>query len=348
MVCREDLRERRGGGLKTVPSPDVMPMERDGPEALECMPLGKKPSGCTHWDTRASAGQGPQGNVRLSYISENQLIMRLLFTLAIALLHCMAFGQITLEHTYPNAGYWSSYSQLMMVDLEVSGMSYVQIDRATKEIKLYHLDHTLFKTVSYSAAPQPPYPYMIYIMYISEHLFDQDEGLEYMYVDPLFQGDYLTQVYNEDGSLLLDEPGAYPMVLSTSPTQQLPIYNTDEGTKLILSHRDSTARVYSLGGTLSVGLSTAANGQLQEFTNTAKLFPNPTSSLIHFTLASALQQEAELTISDNAGRVVKTVSIARGTSQVAQDVSDLPDGLYLYRLMNNGTRLTSGTFVRTQ
>ena len=272
-------------------------------------------------------------------------IMRSLITLAITLLPVMAFSQITLEHTYPNAGYWASYGQLMMVNLEVSGMSYVQIDRATKEIKLYHLDHTLFKTVSYSAAPQPPYPGMIYIMYISEHLFDLDDGLEFMYVDG-YPGNYLTRVYNEDGSLLLDVPGSDPLVLLTTPTQQLPIYNTDEGTKLILSLTDSTARVYSLGGTLSEGIAEAATGQLQQFTSTSRAFPNPAGSLVQFALASTLQHDGELTITDAAGRVIRTVAVVRGTAQVSQDVSDLPDGAYLYRLTSGGTPLTSGTFVR--
>lgn len=270
--------------------------------------------------------------------------MKLLFTLAITLLHCMVFGQITLEHTYPNSGYFFSYGQLMMVDLEVSGMSYVEIDRVNKEIKLYHLDHTLFKTVSFAAAT-PPWPnFGVTIMYISEHLFDQDDDLEFMYVLDLPK---LTQVYNEDGSLLLDEPDAVPYVRQTIHNQQYPIYNTDDGTKLILSHADSTARVYTLGGTLTVAMATSWNEQFQQLAEN-RAFPNPTSSQINFALASTLQQNGELIITDVAGGVVKTVSIAQGTSQVTQDVSDLPDGAYLYRLTSGGIQLTSGTFVRAQ
>lgn len=143
----------------------------------------------------------------------------------------------------------------MMVDLEASGMSYVEVDRANKEIKLYHLDHSLFKTVSYANVPLPANPITtVYLMYISEHLFDQDDGLEFMYLDPT-PGTYLTQVYNEDGSLLLDEPGSQPLVLATVHNQQYPIYNTDQGTKLILSHTDGTARVYSLGAFPNIGSS---------------------------------------------------------------------------------------------
>lgn len=278
------------------------------------------------------------------YISGNPFTMRTTITIVIAFMHCMAFGQITLEHTYPNAGYFFSYGQLMMVDLEVSGMSYVEIDRANKEIKLFHLDHTLFKTVSFAAAT-PPWPnFGVTIMYISEHLFDQDDDLEFMYVLDLPK---LTQVYNEDGSLLLDEPDAVPYVRQTIHNQQYPIYNTNDGAKLILSHADSTAKVYSLGGTLTVGMATSGTEQFQQLAAN-RAFPNPTSSQINFTLASMLQQNGELIISDVTGRVVQTLPIAQGTSQVTQDVSDLPDGAYLYRLTSGGIPFTSGTFVRAR
>jgi hypothetical protein len=272
--------------------------------------------------------------------------MRLPFTLAIALFHCLAFGQITLEHTYPNTGYYVSEGQLMMVDLEASGMSYVQIDRVAKEIKLYHLDHTLYKTVSYALAPPPPVPTtVVIIMYISEHLFDQDDDLEFMYVDG-DPGGYLTQVYNEDGSLLLDEPGALPFVLATVHNQQYPIYNTDQGTKLILSHTDGTARVYSLGGSLTEGIAISGNEQFQHFGAESRAFPNPTGSMVQFAFPATLQQDGELTITDAAGRVMKTVPVVHGTTQVAQDVSDLQDGAYFYVLASGGIPLASGTFVR--
>ena len=267
--------------------------------------------------------------------------MRTTITIVIAFMHCMAFGQITLEHTYPNAGYFFSYGQLMMVDLEVSGMSYVKIDRAAKEMKLYHMDHTLFKTVSYATFPQGM---AVDIMYISEHLFDTDDGLEFMY---LVDSPNLTQVYNEDGSLLFNEQ-ASPFVRMAIPAQQLPIYNTDEGTKLILSHTDGTARVYSLGGTLSVGIATVANEQFQQLSAASQVFPNPTITEIHLALASTLPQNGELIITDATGRVVQTLPIAQGTSQVTQDVSDLPDGAYLYRLTSGGIPFTSGTFVRAR
>ncbi|MGB3869105.1 MAG: T9SS type A sorting domain-containing protein [Flavobacteriales bacterium] len=274
--------------------------------------------------------------------------MRLSITAAIAVMPIVAFSQITLEHTYPNAGYYASQGQLMMVDLEASGMSYVEVDRANKEIKLYHLDHSLFKTVSYANVPLPANPITtVYLMYISEHLFDQDDGLEFMYLDPT-PGTYLTQVYNEDGSLLLDEPGSQPLVLATVHNQQYPIYNTDQGTKLILSHTDGTARVYSLGGTLTTAIAESATGTLQAFASASLAFPNPTGSFVQFALASTLQRDGELTITDAAGRVIRSVNIARGTSQISQDVSDLPDGAYLYRLTSGGSPLTSGTFIRAQ
>lgn len=274
--------------------------------------------------------------------------MKRIITIATVLLPAMAFSQITLEKTYLNAGYWHEESQLLMVDLEASGMSYVEVDRDIKEIRLYYLDHTLFKTVSYASAPPPPTPTTIAIlMYISEHLFDLDDGLEFMYLigEP---GGIVTQVYNEDGSLLLNEPDALPFVVGTIHNQQYPVYNTDQGTKLILSHADGTARVYSLGGTLSIGIATSATGPLQTLSAKAMAFPNPVSDLVQVALASPLQYDGELTITDMAGRVMRIVWVAKGTSMLVQQVSDLPVGTYRYLLTTRNTPVTSGNFVRAR
>jgi len=73
-------------------------------------------------------------------------------------------------------------------------------------------------------------------------------------------------------------------------------------------------------------------------------YPNPfnPATIIRFTLPKSTQ--AELTVIDLLGRVVETLAKGRyeaGMHQVAFDASDLPSGMYFYRL-------TTSDFTQTR
>ncbi len=77
----------------------------------------------------------------------------ILFSIVLFAFAIKANAQITLEHTYNSAGSlvaFPNYQQLYIVKLEVDGEKYVFVDRANKQVKFYNLNHTLWKTISYT------------------------------------------------------------------------------------------------------------------------------------------------------------------------------------------------------
>ncbi|MBI5219457.1 MAG: hypothetical protein HY958_11055 [Bacteroidia bacterium] len=206
---------------------------------------------------------------------------KILFIALLAIgLHVKA--QITLEHTYDSAStYITPYIQLMIVKFEVSGERYVKINRVTKAIYIYDMNHSFIKLISFAGFPQPNNQ-TPNILYLSESLFDTDSKIEFMYIYE--QGNSIstvyTRIYNEDGSLIFQADSMAPLVLINTPLQQYPIYNTTQGTKMILSHQfTGQAKVYSLPGTLSTAIAEANNNLLAQ-SSISNPYPNPAANKI--------------------------------------------------------------------
>ena len=252
-------------------------------------------------------------------------------------------AQITLEQTYPDAGYNHSvqHDQFFLWNFEASGSKYVKIDRTAFAITLYNLDHTVYKVISYADAPTTTST--AYVLYISEHLFDLDDDVEYLYSS--FGGSpstLFTRVYDEDGTVLLNADSCSLFVYSTVHQQQFPIMNTPQGTKLILSHwSEASARVYRLPGTLACsacddGVSLGVGGgDHVTSTNTGDLFsyPNPAQEnmIIHYELPDGVN-EGELVISDSSGRTVLRRSVNSMASSATVNTAMLAAGTYMYHL----------------
>jgi len=168
-----------------------------------------------------------------------------------------AKAQITLEQTYASAAFNTTISQrnqLYNVNLEVDGKKFVFVDRTNKNVNVYNLNHNLWKTISFTNATDLSSSVNAQtIIYISQHLFDTDDEIEFLYIDTGGPGSTVTQVVNEDGSILFTATNQGPFVFPTAPQLQVPIFNSDNGTKLILSGggTDGNAYVYSLGGALT-------------------------------------------------------------------------------------------------
>jgi hypothetical protein len=75
--------------------------------------------------------------------------------------------------------------------------------------------------------------------------------------------------------------------------------------------------------------------------NTLQLFPNPASNEVYFDYFTEDQQEASISIIDQAGRLVRTmdVNLEPGANQPKMDISNLSSGLYFVRFIApEGTR----------
>jgi hypothetical protein len=234
-------------------------------------------------------------------------------------------AQFTLEHTYPNAstiGFSGNQQQLYIINLEVDGEKYVHVDRLNKTLTFYNLNHTFWKTISYAAATDlNPSANGQSLMYISQHLFDLDDEIEVLYCDGNGPTQAITQIVNEDGSILYTFNNSFPAVLENAPQVQLPIYNTAAGTKLVLSLTDSTAQVWGLSGTLS---SIIIPNPFEQ-TNHLLMYPNPSAEKV--IIDNTKHLISYIIVSDEKGK--KMLSIEDTSDNLIEiNVSSFASGLY--------------------
>lgn len=252
-----------------------------------------------------------------------------------------AKAQVTLEHTYDSAGYYGYggiWQQLYVVKLEVDGDKFVFVDKANKAVKFYNLNHTLWKTVSFAAATDfNPSQYFQNIAYISQHLFDTDDEIEFLYVDYTngSSSAAITEIINEDGSILFTANNQAPFLNASVPQAQVPIYNTSNGTKMILSggvSTDGNAYVYGLAGTLMAGIKGFTNNEQDNF-KMALAYPNlaSTSTKIAYKLPNGVNT-GQIVFYDTQGKEVKRFTVDNTFSSIEISTEDLQSGIYYYNL----------------
>jgi len=249
-----------------------------------------------------------------------------------------ANAQITLEHTYDSAGYYfntAKLSQLYVVKLEVDGYKYVFVDRTDKLVKLYNLNHTHWKSISFAAATDLNSSADVQdIMYISQHLFDTDNEIEFLYVDQNGPGSAVTQVINEDGSILFTATNQAPFDKISAPLAQLPIYNTSAGTKMILSGTDGNAYVYSLPGTLSNLKNIGSDNS-----GLSVPYPNPANDMTKIDYHLPVDvNKGEIVFFDIQGNEIKRFSVDQTFTTLLVSTSDIAAGTYYYQLQTAGQK----------
>lgn len=247
-------------------------------------------------------------------------------------------AQIALEHTYfagsTMGSVFSDDKQPLMVELEVEGHKYVIIDRVSELIEFYNLDHSLFLTISFSGATVMSNEFPIRdILYISQHLFDLDDGIEFMFTSRYWDGanapDLITQIVDQDGSIAFTAMGEAPLIKANFAQQQLPIYNTASGTKMILSTATGDARVYGLTGSLHVMI----EEDLDEFYQLGWPYPNPTSTniTIPYDLPGNVSS-GMIKVYDSSGKCVESHEVRRGSNRFILSTERYQAGSYFYEV----------------
>ncbi len=262
-------------------------------------------------------------------------------TLIIVLATISAHAQITFEHRYDSAatggdiGGNGAGGQLMIINFEVSGYQYVKINKWGKLISIYNMNHSFVKNISYAGLPQPPSAPVI--LYLSEHLFNTDSAIEFMYLGADVSDIGTTSIYKEDGTLLFYADSAYPLIQVNVPEQQYPIYNTPVGTKMILSYPDGHANVYSLAGILTTAIDRANTTLVNNGAAIGNPRPNPTANTttIAYSLPPSTNQ-GELVFYNTQGSEVKRFTVDNTFNSLLISTSDIPAGTYYYNLQLNG------------
>lgn len=245
-------------------------------------------------------------------------------------------SQITLENSYPAP---SRYINMSTVNLANSGIKYVLFDAENHNVKLYNLNHSLWKTIvlfvptgysigSYSA--------------ISETLFNSDGLIELVYYYTRYTPtiDHEARVINENGAILLtinNGANAYPV-------------NTGiNGWKLIAqidsvnSYSAASVNVFSLIGSLPAG-SVKEIDYNESYVST--LFPNPSNekATIIYELPIGTST-AEIVLYNLNGLELKRYKVDNTFNTLYIDNSELASGTYLYNLVTSANSFPAKKMV---
>lgn len=280
--------------------------------------------------------------------------MKKLIILIIALITALAANaQITEEYTYNSSNIYNpptfistKKSFIDIVKLETSGEKYAfsnyyqsfdaDLNKVLDSfsITLYNLDYSFYKEISVDITalknnPNIPIGYNLssgYSRYISEKLFNNDNGVEFM-----FSYEFDSSYYYFEGVAIIDENGtAIFNELYKEPFDNC-IKNTANGTKMILYTNvpsgDYGVKIYSLPGTYSGKKELKTNG----FDVSAS--PNPAQSFtnISYELPEGIS-EGTLTIFNMNGNKVKEYKVGSHFNSIKVSTSELTTGSYLYQV----------------
>jgi len=253
-------------------------------------------------------------------------------------------AQFALENTYPGTSsfsYSGNSQQLYIIKLEVDGEKYVHIDRINKNLNFYNLNHSFWKTISFaSTIDLNPSANVQGILYISQHLFDLDDEIEFLYSDMNGPGMVVTQIVDENGTVLFTANNCAPVVLIYVPQGQVPIYNTPVGTKMILSCTDSSSKVYGLPGVLSALI----NPNPIESAIPLSIYPNPSSEKI--TLENGRTLINKIFLIDERGNRIREIENMKDKS-IELNVSTLAVGIYFIQAIDeHGIVIETKKFVK--
>lgn len=267
--------------------------------------------------------------------------------LALVALLCgpVLYGQFALEQAYPNAGTPGSGNQFLLVDFESMGERYVYFNKAARTLTLFNLDHEQVQVIDMSAAQDNGVVAGRQVLYLTQHLFDLDDGIEFMYgvAGGPGQASATTYIMDESGAVIQAFPNEMGYVLTNYPQAHFPIYQTSAGAKMVLSHQATLeAKVYGLPGQLPSGM------QSGEGSNTpmidVRVFPNPGSEHVRFEV-SGLSAVNGLTLRlySSGGMLARTHSFSGFTLDMG--CAGLPRGAYTYTVASGSIVWSAGTVL---
>lgn len=152
-----------------------------------------------------------------------------------------------------------------------------------------------------------------------------------------------TETYVDGGISYEEDPILLEEV--TVVTEQVPIVESVIMGMMVMDYREEK------DSTITPNDSTSQIGQREsntELTNCAEsgfnIYPNPTSGKFTINYELVKRADVKLNIFDVNGSLVKEVvninSQYQGKYQIPVDLSDLPNGIYIVNLINNGKRTT--------
>ena len=159
------------------------------------------------------------------------IIMKKILLFIAFLIGNHSFGQLSLEHTYPQA-------PVQRIKLEQSGEKYSSY-MPDKTMALYNADHSLWKSVVLGIPSDTP-AQSVGVHHISESVFNNDANVEVMYTyyhSPSNGFSVTSKIIADNGTVLFELPGCN--FLSLSRFEGIP-------DRLIAQMSDGTSRIYDV------------------------------------------------------------------------------------------------------
>ena len=257
-----------------------------------------------------------------------------IYIIAFTLVALATKAQVTFEHTYSVSGSTLGIpTDFRLVNLSVSGYKYCLFDEAVKQVKIYNLNHSLWKTINIPFSS--PYGRIGTNPIVSEQLFNSDNLVEVMY------GSYYFPHHNYDSLFVINENGT--MIFSSIALNGIAQVESD-GTNFKLIIPDTTTTsvfVYGLSGTLPCNQCGGFTGIAEPNSNGSKQiisnpFPNPTNdkTTISYELPEGINQ-GKLVFYDVTGNIVKEFNVDSTFKDLQVSNSDLTSGTYYYQLQTS-------------
>lgn len=248
--------------------------------------------------------------------------MKLKLIIALLLSGLVLYSQPLLEHTYSESA--------SLVKLEKLGEVYYAMDVIGKQCLIYDMDHSLKKSI---ALPTPEGYYLENIQYLSEHLFNDDDLLELVYIYSKYVATefsyyftYEAKLINENGVTLLTFPGAgfTDVVESVEHGKKFLVYQYDYS---VIPFRTYT-HVYALPGETEPSAVSALRGF-----NPGDAYPNPGSQIVNIpAMLPEGERTGSLEIYDMHGRKIRSYPLSGSNTNVQLATGQLASGTYLYKI----------------
>lgn len=283
----------------------------------------------------------------------------IIMTAATLLFALTTKSQILLENSYsiPNNTHKAGLS---IVKLEVSGEKYLLYDYTQRQIKLYNLNHSIYKTINFPKLPRYNSfnsDSLISIAYVTENLFNLDNLIEFACFDTQFDANLTSSsysslmVYNETGAVVFNGDSLMPCEKRDATYYGYEgkgdfIFNTASGSKMILfsyKNNSPSQRVYSLPGQLLTNIQ-----KHQDNYNNSLPFPNPANNSITIPYKLENDKDGKLVIYDVNGKLMFEYKIDTTFDNVIIDTNTMAVGNYFYSIYSSNKKTVTGKFMVTK
>jgi hypothetical protein len=247
--------------------------------------------------------------------------MKILFTVLFLVAVTATSAQITHENTYSVS--------TSICNLEKSGDKYFTMDVANKQCKIYNMDHSLYRTITLVV---PAEYYLSNLQHVSEHLFNQDDLIEFVYIyskynqtETSYYYSYETIVINELGTELLKVTGA----------GHTEILNTDDNGKKLLVYVYDFYQIPATTQTQVYALPEAPlkSGPIRSHLGIGNPWPNPSSGMVHIPVKIPPHAgPGELILYNLHGQEVMRQEVSGEEELIILQDGVLIPGTYVYKI----------------